>query len=96
MVAAASRARVATVMASSTSSRDGPGVSAPGYSKLLRVRRILPNDRNTTADAPNWALTASWIATAGRDLLQFPGRQESGDLVRPGCQVTAALPLLGL
>lgn len=60
--AAASCARVAAVMASSTSSAEGPGVSALGYSKALRARRILAKDRNTGTEAPNCAPIASWIA----------------------------------
>src|SRR5271169_5411977 len=62
IVVAASRARVATAMASSMSSPAGPGLLLLGYSKLFRARRILPNDRKTRTVAPNWAVTTSCTA----------------------------------
>ena len=62
MVAAASRAWLAAVIASVTSSDDGPGANALGYSKLLRARRMRLKDRNARTVEPNWARAASWIA----------------------------------
>ena len=62
IVVAASRARVATAMASSMSSSAGPGLLLLGYSKLFRARRILPNDRKARTVAPNWAVTTSCTA----------------------------------
>ena len=62
IVVAASRARVATAMASSMSSPAGPGLLLLGYSKLFRARRILPNERKTRTVVPNWAVTTSCTA----------------------------------
>jgi hypothetical protein len=59
---AASRARVATAMASSMPSPAGPGLLL-GSSKLFRARRILPDDRKTRTVAPNRAVTTSCTAT---------------------------------
>ena len=52
----------ATRIASFRSSSEGPGVSALGYSKLLRARRILLNERSARILGPNWAIAASWTA----------------------------------
>jgi hypothetical protein len=58
LVVAASRAWVATAMASSMSSLVGPGLLLLGYSKLFRARRTLPNERNMRTVVPNCAVTS--------------------------------------
>ena len=50
---AASRAWLAVVIASRTSSAEGPGVLVLGYSKLFRERRMRPKDLKALTVEPN-------------------------------------------
>ena len=86
-LSAASFTSRATRIASFTSSSEGPGVSVLGYSKVLRARRSLLNERSARMLDPNWAMTASCTATS-----HFPAHPVSSSLKTgiSGRRVTSA------